>query len=190
MKNLRGFTLIELMVTMAIAALLLFVAIPNLDAYRRNAEVTSATNTMLSALTAARGEATKRNMNAMVVPTGNAASWSAGWVVFVDVDRSGTFSNGDFTVFTQEALPGSMTLQGNGTAADTSPYVMFNASGYSIQRDGSASELTLNITRSDAADATEALQQTRRIIVARTGRARTCKPVSASDTNCAADSSF
>jgi type IV fimbrial biogenesis protein FimT len=64
----RGFTLIELMVTLTIAAVLALVVAPGLTAYKRNAELTSAINTLLSAVNAARSEAMKRGMKAMVIP--------------------------------------------------------------------------------------------------------------------------
>ena len=79
-QRCRGFTLIELMVTLAIAAVLLLVAIPSMTAFKRNAELTSATNTLLASINAARGEAMKRGTNAMVVPA-NGSDWNTGWIV-------------------------------------------------------------------------------------------------------------
>ena len=187
-KPCQGFTLIELMVTLAIAALSMLVAVPSLTAYKRNAELTSATNTLLAAINAARGEAMKRGMNALVVPTNNGTDWNTGWVVFVDKDRSGTYSgNIDSTVLAQGALASYFNVTGNGSAAASAPYVMFDASGYSKIKGGGFGALTLTLSRTDISGSA-LYEQTRRIVIANTGRARTCKPASATDATCAANS--
>lgn len=184
----RGFTIIELMVTMTLASVLLVVAIPSLTTYRRNADLTSATNTLLSAINAARSEAMKRGMNAMVVPTNNGTSWNDGWVVFVDTDRSQTYTaSADTTVLNQAALPGFINVVGNGSAAAAAPYLLFDASGYSKLKSGGFGALTLTITRTDVATGSQS-EETRRIIVAATGRTRSCKPSSATDSSCSASS--
>ena len=171
----RGFTLIELMVTLAIAAVLLLVAIPSMTAYKRNAELTSATNTLLSAINGARGEAMKRGMYAMVVPA-DGADWNTGWIVFVDKNRTQVYdATVDQTVLSQAPLPGYFNVTGNGTATGSAPYIMFDASGYSKTKSSSFGDLTLTLTRTDLSGS--ALDdQTRRVVVAKTGRTRTCRP--------------
>ena len=183
----RGFTLIELMVTLAIAAVLMLVAIPSMTAYKRNAELTSATNTLLSAINSARGEAMKRGMNAMVVPTGNGSSWNTGWVVFVDKDRTQVYdAAADQTVLSQGPLPSYFNITGNGTANTSAPYIMFDASGYSKMKSGGFGALSFTLTRTDLSGA-QLLDQTRRIVVASTGRVRTCRP--SLDATCTATAS-
>lgn len=182
-----GFTLIELMATMAILAVLLLVATPSMLAYKRNSELTSATNTLFAAINAARGEAMKRGMYAMVVPTNNGTDWSQGWVVFVDNDRSQVFNASvDKVILTQGPMPSYITVTGNGSADGTgpAPYIMFDASGYSAQKlNAGFAALTLQVVRNDVSS-TLALEQTRRIKIAATGRVRTCKPVTATDPTC------
>lgn len=188
-RTSRGFTVIELMVTLAIVAILLLVATPSMISYKRNSELTSATNTLFAAINTARGEAMKRGMYAMVVPTGNGTDWSTGWVVFIDNDRSKTFnSSTDQIILTQGAMPNYITVTGNGSAdgTGTAPYIMFDASGYSTQKlNAGFSALTLQVVRNDVSS-TLALEQTRRIKIAATGRIRTCKPLTATDTTCTA----
>lgn len=183
-----GFTLIELMVTLGIAAVLLLVVAPDLSAFKRNAELTSATNTLVGAINAARTEAMKKGMSSFIVPTNNGSNWNAGWVVFVDTNRTQTYdSAADTTVLAQGALQSYFNVSGNNSAAGSTPYIMFDASGYSRLKTGGFGALALTLTRSDLSGSQQ-VEQTRRIIIASTGRVRSCKPASASDATCAASS--
>lgn len=180
-----GFTLIELMVTVALVAILLAVAVPSFTTYQRNAELTSFTNTLLSGINAARGEAIKRGMNAMVVPT-DGVDWNNGWVVFVDVNRSGNYeANNDITILTREAAPSYLTISNVGATAAANLYLMYDASGYSRLKTSAFGAWTFEIKRNDVSGA-ELLSQTRRIKIASTGRAKVCTPKTSTDVNCLA----
>lgn len=180
-----GFTLIELMVTLAIAAVLGLVAVPNFVTYRRNAELTSITNSFIAALNSSRSEAMKRNMNAMVIPKDNAADWSKGWMVFVDVNRNNTYDSADIVVMEQAEAPSYISFTGNGTAAVTpKSYIMYDASGFSKTTDGGFGANTLQVSRNDVTNTD--FSQIRRIKISSTGRIRVCTPVSATDTGCKA----
>ena len=182
----RGFTLIELMITLSIAAVLMVVAVPSFVLYKKNAELTSIANTLLAATNAARGEAMKRGMSAMVVPTNNGSDWTTCWVVFVDKNNSRTYSDTtDTLVLSQTALPTGISVIGNNNATGTTPYIMFDASGYSKSKTGGFGALSISFARTDVGTA-DLYSQTRRIIIASTGRVRMCTPVSATDTNCPA----
>lgn len=186
----RGFTLVELLVTMSLAGILAYTAIPSLTVFKRNAELTSATNALVGSIAAARSEAMKRGLNAMIVPSSN-NDWAGGWVVFVDVNRNGSYDAAtDVTISQQEALQDYFSVTGAGTASPVSgsKYIMFDASGYGRLASGGYSGSTLSIARNDLASG-ELLAQTRRIKVATTGRVRSCKPVSASDALCSSTGS-
>lgn len=179
-----GFTAIELLVVVALAAVLLVVATPGFMSYQKNSELTSATNTLVAGISAARGEAMKRGRYAMLVPA-SGTNWNSGWVAFVDQDRSGDLDAGDITVAEHPALASYFTVSGQGTAADATPYVLFDASGYAKTKTAGFGALTITLERNDISDSAQASEQTRRIVVAKTGRVRTCKP--ASDATCTAD---
>lgn len=180
-----GFTLIELIVTVAIAAVLLMVAAPSFVSFQRNSELTSVTNSLLAAVNAARAEAMKTGMNAFVVPTGNGSTWTSGWVVFVDKDRDNAYSAAtDITVLVQPATPSFITITGTNNAAITpASYIMFDSSGYakSYGTSPGVANLSLSIARNDVPSGQTAAE-TRRLLVARSGRARTCRP--STDSNC------
>jgi type IV fimbrial biogenesis protein FimT len=57
----RGFTIVELMVTVAVAAILLVIAVPSFNTIINSNRLTTAANTLVNALNTARMEAIKRN---------------------------------------------------------------------------------------------------------------------------------
>ena len=169
-KLKRGFTLIELMVIVAIIAIAMMIAVPSMSSFQRNAELASTTNGLLASINTARSEAMKRGMNAMVRPI-DTTDWTKGWVVFVDVARDGDRTNAaNIKVATQDALPSYFTVTGFN--------VGFNASGFAT---GSPPNGTFVIKRNDLTGS-EQTKETRKVIVDLTGRVRSCKP--ATDANC------
>lgn len=170
-----GFTLIELMVTITVAAVLMSVAVPSFVDFQRNSELTSATNTLTASLNAARSEAMKHGTNAMVVPTDSSA-WRNGWRVFVDKNLNQEFDAGvDALVLEQPGVANFLEISGNGSSNESPPYVLYNGSGYSRVKSGGFGALTFTIKRNDVPSVRTA-EQTRRLIVSRTGRVRSCRP--------------
>lgn len=90
-----GFTLFELMLTVALAALILALAIPNFMQFAANNRLSGAANDMLAAIHIARTEAIKRRVpTAMCFTTTPNATTPAcdgtgkqGWVSWVDTDN-------------------------------------------------------------------------------------------------------
>jgi type IV fimbrial biogenesis protein FimT len=90
----RGFTLIELMVTVTVLAILLSIGIPSFSDVIRNNRTAAATNSLVTSLNFARSEALKRGMPVTVCPAndavnptdcdGNSTGWDKGWLVFSD----------------------------------------------------------------------------------------------------------
>jgi type IV fimbrial biogenesis protein FimT len=140
----RGFTLLELMVTVSLAAIILGLGIPNLTQFIRNNRMTSAANDMLAAIHTARTEGVKRRAFTSFCFTddpGAAAPTCAnagrGWIVFVDdVDPAATSANdANFVVDANEAvllrhdaLPAQFTSM-NKTPANTRG-IVFTQSGF------------------------------------------------------------
>lgn len=78
-KREHGFTLLELMAAIAVAAVLAAVSIPMYTSFVRNQRVKTAAFDLNYALTLARGEALKRNSSVVVSPHAN--GWKFGWSV-------------------------------------------------------------------------------------------------------------
>ncbi len=86
--QMHGFTIVELLVTMSIVAILTMIAVPSLNTFIQNQRLATATNSLVLSLNYARSEAIKRSVpNGITVcassdqQTCNGASWSQGWVV-------------------------------------------------------------------------------------------------------------
>jgi type IV fimbrial biogenesis protein FimT len=108
MKPLRGFTLIELMVTLAVATILLTVALPNFQTFIKRNALTARTNNFIADLHFARSEAAKRGGDVSVCPSSNgttcdtsAANWKNGWSII---------PTGQTAVRRSEALTGTLTI--------------------------------------------------------------------------------
>jgi len=122
MKKLTGFTLVELLVTLMVAAILLAVGVPSfVETIRQNRTVSQANN-LVTALNLARSEAIKRGQQVTVLRTG--AEWEDGWQVFVDEDGDGTLDASDDTLVQEYAALGSgYTLRVGGNYSDWLAYL-------------------------------------------------------------------
>jgi type IV fimbrial biogenesis protein FimT len=91
-----GFTLVELMVVIAIVGIGLTVALPDLGVFMRRNQISSGTNDLLTAVSLARTEAVKRSVPTVVCASADGincaaatANWSVGYIVFADVNGDG-----------------------------------------------------------------------------------------------------
>lgn len=181
----RGFTLIELMVTLVLAGVMMLLAAPNFISFQRNSELTTSANSFLATLSVARAEAMKRQLRTFVIPA-DGVSWSSGWVAFVDVNSNVSatalsMDAGDIELARGAALPASVAID---TTSATSfvhsgvQYAMFNGSGFMSLIGGG-----FPANGGDSLDFTNGSGQTRRVVANVAGRVRVCKP---SDPGCSA----
>lgn len=154
----RGFTLVELLVTMAVAAILLTVAVPNFQMFVLNSRMASQANDLITAFNMARSEAVKRAASVTVCASSNGTSctgtWEQGWIVR---DAAGT------PIRAQEALGGASTLTGGANVAST---ITFTSNGRTtIPTTATVASTTLTLCPPSPASV-----QGRAIQIERTGR--------------------
>jgi type IV fimbrial biogenesis protein FimT len=125
-----GFTLIELMVTIAVLAILLTIAIPSYQSMVRNNRIAAQANQVITALNYARSEAVKRGAPATVCSSNGgtacagSTNWSTGWLVFADANKNGTVDGGETVLRVWPALNTSNTLKASKTR------ITFTATGF------------------------------------------------------------
>ncbi|MFO1370610.1 MAG: GspH/FimT family pseudopilin [Marinagarivorans sp.] len=95
-----GFTLIEMMVAISIAAILLAVAIPSFQSLIKRNAIENLQTRLAAALTAARSEAASRNVVTTLCSTDTgtgcvANKWSSGWIVFIDLNGDAIKDNNE-----------------------------------------------------------------------------------------------
>ena len=93
----KGFTLIELMVTLVVLVIALTIAVPNFSEWIKNNRIDSATRTLASALQLARNEAVSRQT---VITVNNGGNWGNGLTIYTDTTPTGNtaFTAGDILI--------------------------------------------------------------------------------------------
>ena len=115
MKKNSGFTLLELLITVALISIVMAIAIPSMTTFTQNDRLTTNINTLIGHLAYARSEAVKRSQQVSIcvsndTATCTAGNWQDGWIVYIDADGSNTFTAGEEVLRAQQALDGANTL--------------------------------------------------------------------------------
>ncbi|WP_423707694.1 GspH/FimT family pseudopilin [Undibacterium sp. WLX3042] len=124
-----GFSLVELMVTVAIAAILMAIAAPSFKIFIDNQKLLTTATEFYSAVNMTRSEAIKRGAQ-VTLAANDGASWTSGWTVFVDTNGNARPDTGETTIFTHDATTKNMEVTGQFTDS-ASPYVSFTGNGRS-----------------------------------------------------------
>lgn len=94
-----GFTLIELMVTVAVLAILLTIGLPSFQSSLRSNRVSTASNGLLTAISLARSEAIRSTRGAGVCASADGSNcggtWNDGWLVWMDSNGDGVKDGGE-----------------------------------------------------------------------------------------------
>lgn len=159
----QGLTLIELMVTLAVAIILVSVGIPLFSGIAANNRATTDTNALVTSMKLARSEAVKRA--ATVVSRSSGTSWDNGWLVFLDDNTNGAADSGEEVLRRWEAPKG-----GSVVASGSVEFVSFNATG---ENNGAQVGIEL-----DPASAGATVSSKRCVTVTTTGQVRMKKQTS------------
>jgi type IV fimbrial biogenesis protein FimT len=173
-----GATLLELMVVLAVSAILLGIGVPSFIGLANSSRLTSATNELVSSLHLARSEAIKRNSRTVMCTSATGTScvasggWQQGWLVFHDVNNNAVLDAGEAVILARQAQPAGLLLTGN---AHVSKYVSYSPSGATKLISGAFQAGTLTLCNESAVPGAA-----RQVVVSSTGRPRTVKVVLAS----------
>jgi len=117
-RHIRGFTLVELLVTVIVAAILMSLAVPSFTNLIRRNQITTYANEFGTAVNLARSEAVKRGTTVSIT-SANGTDWTQGWTVNVvssgELLRTAPALTGDNT-FTS-GVNNSVTFNSRGSTA-------------------------------------------------------------------------
>lgn len=99
----KGFTIIELMVTLVILAIMMSLAVPSFTKMIRDNRVQTASTSLMSVFNLARAEAIRRGRGVSIcaVDDPNASppvcgtTWETGWTIFIDADADAVIDAGE-----------------------------------------------------------------------------------------------
>ena len=125
---INGFTLVEIIITMAIGAILLSIAVPSFQTSIQNNRKTTAINDLRTALALARSTAVTRRVQVTVCRSNNGANcqtgagsdWSDGWMIFTNPNNVPATAGLDGDAG-EELLRVHGALQGNATLIGLGP---------------------------------------------------------------------
>ena len=131
-----GFTLIELMITIAIVAVIAMIGIPAMGDFILNNRIRSQSGNLMLQLAHARSEAIRTASRVTICPgqvsdvTGDpvcngTTAWENGWVSFVDTNKDPEENSDETPLLISTALDGNNTLR----SAVFSTYISFRHDG-------------------------------------------------------------
>ncbi len=182
----KGFTLVELMITITLVALFLTLAMPSFQDFILNNRLSTQANDILADLALARSEAIRRAANVTICKSANptaaspscdtnrSSSWTNGWVVFVDRGTLGTIELSGTAP--DEILRARTGVSPNSLLGDSSPgdpvRVTFSPSGLTQNLGPGETQLRLCDSRGSAYGRAIVINQAGRVRITPAGQGK------------------
>ncbi len=139
MRKLQGFTLIEMLVVVALVAILASLAAPGFNSMIASRSVASAASAMADDYRFARSEAIKRggyvtlcrSLDAAACTT-DVGSWHTGWLVFSDYNGNGALDAGSDTVLRVQQSVSGVSALAHPTVSSTPVKATFRPNGLGV----------------------------------------------------------
>jgi len=136
----QGFTLVELMVVIAIAAILAGIGMPNLQTTLQDNKMTSLHNELLAALSFTRSTSVTQGSSTTLCKANLAAngcaaisaSWENGWIIFPDSNNNGVVDVGEEILMLKNDLPENISI----SYSRNSSRITYGAQGYAVGFNG------------------------------------------------------
>ncbi|HEY0060485.1 MAG TPA: GspH/FimT family pseudopilin [Telluria sp.] len=172
----RGFSLLELLIVLAIAAVLVSLALPAVRDLLLRYQLKAAVADLVSAIDLTRSQAIARADRVLMVPLdAGGRNWGAGWVVFVDADADRRPGPDEEVIASHGPLADDLLFSTNFSSNKTPYYIAFNSAGRGCSSTSSQAARwgTLSLYQGG---------HIRRIRINMLGRVRVCDPARESET--------
>lgn len=172
-RRSRGVSLVEMLVLLAILAVLQGLAAPALSTVVDGVRVRSAAQSLHASLHLARSEAIKRNGRVVLCKSASGAvcatagGWEQGWIIFHDRNNNGAFDSDEPLLLREPAQASSLRLNGN---AQIQSYVSYTSMGNTKTPGGAFQAGTLTVCRYSTAGTAA-----RQLVLGSSGRVRVQK---------------
>ena len=173
-RNARlGFSMVEYLATLVIAAILLFMTLSNFRSVVDRSRVSTAMGEFRTAILLARAEAIRHRWRVDVIPV-NAKDWGKGWLVLIDANNNQRFDSGDLLLHRSQVDTKGLVVEANLRDSKKS-YLAFDSRGHPRSAASSQIPQIGSFTFSVSA-------QRLKIIISFLGRIRVCDPLKDSTT--------
>ena len=134
-----GFTLVELIIVLAVVSLLLGLGVPAFQRLQESTRIQSQVRQLMSDIILTRSEAIKRNVQVVMCPSPSYLSaipecsgvYAEGWLIFEDRDRDRRLDAAEEVIRTANRLPEGLTLTNRAATRDASELIVFRPDGTS-----------------------------------------------------------
>lgn len=165
----RGFTLIEVMITLVIAAVVITIGVPGLTDFVASQRVRTVASDLVADMALARAEAIKESRQAIFERVSGATNtWKDGWRICVDLNGNATCDNAEVRKVTT-AVPGRSKICS--TATDFDNRIFFRPDGRVVRASAPGANDGLKVS-DDNGDGASQNDRIRLVFLSISGRAR------------------